>query len=123
MNSLAQKINSNGNCENYFYEDGLANWHIKQKAKEKGLSYQEVLDKTCINEERFDLLWFGNVQPIAEELIRFSEVLNGSIDFLLDNSPREYITLEEEIILLYYKKFPTEIMELLDSFTALSSRD
>lgn len=118
-----KKMNSNGNCENYFYEDGLANWNIKQKSKEKGLSYEDVLEKTCINKERFDLLWYGNVQPIAEELIRFSEVLDVSIDFLLDNSQRELMTAEEEIILLYYKKFPSEIMELLNSFCSLSKKD
>lgn len=118
-----KKINSNGNCENYFYEEGLANWNIKQKAKEKGLSYEEVLEKTNINEERFDLIWYGNIQPVAEELIRFSEVLNVSIDFLLDNSQREQISKDEEIILLYYKKFPSEIMELLSSYTSLSDRD
>lgn len=118
-----KKVASNGNCENYFYEKGLANWNIRNKAKEKGLSYEEVLDRTCINKERFDLLWYGNVQPIAEELIRFSEVLNVSIDFLLDNSQREQITAEEEIILLFYKKFPTEIMELLSSFCSLSKKD
>lgn len=118
-----KKIGSCGYCDDYFYEDGIANWNIKQKAAEKGLSYQEVLDRTCINEERFKLLWYGNVQPIAEELIRFSEVLNVSIDFLLDNSQREQITAEEEIILLFYKKFPTEIMELLSSFCSLSKKD
>lgn len=118
-----KKMNSNGNCENYFYEEGLANWNIKQKAKEKGLSYEEVLEKTNISEERFKLIWFGNVQPIAEELIRFSEVLDVSIDFLLDCSQREQITSDEEIILLYYKKYPSEIMELLSSYTSLSDRD
>lgn len=118
-----KKINSNGNCENYFYEEGLVNWNIREKSKERGLSYDEVLNKSCIDKERFDLLWYGNVQPVAEELIRFSEVLDVSIDFLLDNSRREQITAEEEIILLYYKKFPTEIMELLNSFTALSDRN
>lgn len=118
-----KKMNSNGNCENYFYEEGLANWNIKKKSKEKGLSYEDVLEKTCINKERFHLLWYGNVQPIAEELIRFSEVLDVSIDFLLDNSQREHMTAEEELILLHYKKFPEEVMELLSSFTALSKRD
>lgn len=118
-----KKINSNGNCEDYYYEDGLANWNIKQKAKEKGLSYKEVLNSTCINEKRFNQLWYGNIQPTAEELIRFSEALDVSVDFLLNNSQREHITAEEEIILLYYKKFPDEIMELLNSFTALSDRD
>ena len=118
-----KKIGSYGNCENYFYEDGTVNWNIKQKAKEKGFSYKEVLNRTCINKERFDLLWYGNVQPIAEELIRFSEVLDVSIDFLLDNSQRAQITAEEEIILLFYKRFPTEIMELLHSFCSLSQKD
>jgi len=118
-----KKINSNGNCENFFYEEGLANWNIRKKAEEKGLFYEEVLAKTCISKARFDLLWYGNVQPIAEELIRFSEVLDVSIDFLLDNSQREQMTAEEEIILLYYKKFPSEIMELLSSFCSLSKKD
>ena len=118
-----KKIGSCGNCDNYFYENGTANWNIKQKAKEKGFSYEEVLDRTCINKERFNLLWYGDVQPVAEELIRFSEVLDVSIDFLLDNSQREHMTAEEEIILLYYQKFPDEIMELLNSFCALRKRD
>lgn len=119
-----KKINSNGkNCENYFYEKGLANWNIRKKAESQGLTYKTLLDKTCINEDRFNLLWYGNVQPIAEELIRFSEVLNVSIDFLLDNSQREHLTADEEIILLYYAKFPKEVMQLLNSFTSLSERD
>lgn len=118
-----KKIGSCGNCDNYFYEDGTVNWNIKQKAKEKGFSYEEVLDRTCINKERFNLLWYGDVQPVAEELIRFSEVLDVSIDFLLDNSQRAQITAEEEIILLFYKRFPTEIMELLHSFCSLSQKD
>lgn len=118
-----KKLNSSGSCEEYFYEEGLANWNVKQKALNKGLSYKEVLDKTCISEERFNLLWFGNVQPVAEELIRFSEVLDVSIDFLLDHSQRERVTADEEVILLYYKKFPTEIMELLNSFCSLSKKD
>jgi len=118
-----KKISSNGNCENYFYEEGLANWNIKKKAEEKGLSYEEVLSRTCIDQERLNLIWYGNAQPVAEELIRFSEVLDVSIDFLLDNSQREHMTAEEEIILLYYQKFPDEIMELLNSFCALRKRD
>ena len=50
-------------------------------------------------------------------------MLDVSIDFLLDNSQREHMTAEEEIILLYYQKFPDEIMELLNSFCALRKRD
>ena len=118
-----KKIGADNNCENYFYEEGLANWNIKKKAKDQGLSYEEVLDRTCIEEERFNLLWYGNVQPIAEELIRFSEVLNVSVDFLLDNSQQERITAEEEIILLYYKQFPDEVMDLLNSFCSLKKKD
>lgn len=118
-----KKINSNGNCDTYFYEEGLANWNIKKKAKEAGLSYDSVLDKTNINKERFDCLWYGNMQPFADELIRFSEVLNVSIDYLLDNSQRERITAEEEIILSYYKQFPEEIMDLLDSFCSLKKKE
>lgn len=118
-----KKMNSNGNCEDYFYEEGLANWNIRKKAESQGLSYKDVLDRTCLNESRFNLLWYGNAQPLAEELIRFSEVLNVSIDFLLDNSRREHITADEEIILLYYEKFPKEVMQLLNSFTSLTERD
>lgn len=118
-----KKLNSNGSCENYFYEDGLANWNIRKKSEERGLTYEETLNRTCINEDRFNLLWYGNVQPVAEELIRFSEVLNVSIDFLLDNSQRESISADEEIILLYYKKFPSEVMDLLGSFCSLPKKD
>lgn len=118
-----KKMNSFGNCDNYFYEEGLANWNIKNKSEELGLSYTDVLERTGIDRERFDLLWFGNMQPFAEELIRFSEVLNTSIDFLLDNSQRERMTAEEEIILLYYKRFPSEIMKLLNSFCSLNENN
>lgn len=118
-----KKMNSVGTCENFFYEKGLANWNIRKKAEELGLQYDDVLSKTNIDKQRFDLLWFGTAQPFAEELIRFSEVFDVSIDFLLDNSQREHITAEEEIILLFYKKFPTEIMELLSSFCSLSKKD
>lgn len=117
-----KKLNSNGNCENFFYEEGLANWNIRKKAKELGLLYEDVISKTNIDEQRFDLLWFGNAQPFAEELIRFSEVLGVSIDFLLDNSQREHISPEEEIILLYYKQAPEDIMSLLSSFSSLDKK-
>lgn len=118
-----KKINSNGRCENFFYEEGLANWNIRKKSEELGLSYMEVLERTGIDEERFDLLWFGNMQPFAEELLRFSEVLNVSIDYLLDNSRREKITPEEEVVLLLYSQHPKDIMDLLDSFCSLNSKD
>lgn len=118
-----KKVNSDGNCENYFYEEGLANWNIRKKAEELKLSYDDLLNKTCIDKNRFDLLWYGNMQPSAEDLICFSEVLNVSIDYLLDNSQRERITAEEEIILLYYRKFPEEIMDLLNAFCSLTKKD
>lgn len=118
-----EKSDSKGNCDNFFYEKGLANWNIKTKAKELGLSYEDVLQRTDIERERFDALWFGNAQPFAEELLRFSEVLNVSIDFLLDNSQREKITAEEEIILMHYKQYPHEIMDLLNSFCSLSKKN
>lgn len=118
-----KKIGSNVDCENYFYEEGLANWNIRKKAKELGLTYEDVISKTDIDRQRFDLLWFGNAQPFAEELIRFSEVLGVSIDYLLDNSQREHISPEEELVLLYYKRNPEEIMSLLSSFCSLSKKE
>lgn len=118
-----KKSNSNGNCENFFYEEGLANWNIRKKAQEIGLSYDDILSRTDIDKERFDSLWFGCSQPFAEELLRFSEVLGVSIDFLLDNSQKERISADEQIILLYYQKFPNEIMDLLNSFCSLSKKD
>lgn len=118
-----KKIGTHGNCDNYFYEEGLANWEIRKKAGELNLTYEMVLERTGIEESRFNDLWFGNSQPFAEELIRFSEVLDVSIDFLLDNSQRERINAKEEIILRYYKEYPDEIMDLLASFTALSKKN
>lgn len=117
-----KKIGSHGNCQNYFYEEGLANWEIRKKAGELNLTYQMVLDRTGIDKTRFDDLWFGHSQPFAEELIRFSEVLDVSIDFLLDNSQRERITVKEEMVLRYYKEYPDEVMDLLSSFTSLSKK-
>lgn len=118
-----KKSESNGNCDNFFYEEGLANWNIRKKAEDIGLSYDDVLRKTDIDKTRFDSLWFGYSQPFAEELLRFSEVLGVSIDFLLDNSQRERISADEEIILLYYQRFPAQIMDLLSSFCSLSKKD
>jgi len=118
-----KKVNSTGSCDDYFYEEGLTNWNIRKKAEELELSYNEVLSRTGISKDRFDLLWFGNMQPFAEELIRFSEVLNVSIDYLLDNSRRERMTADEELILLYYKKNTSEIMDLLHSFCSLGKKD
>jgi transcriptional regulator with XRE-family HTH domain len=118
-----KKMNSNGNCDNFLYEEGLANWNIRRKSEELGLSYEEVLDRTDIARERFDLLWFGNYQPYAEELLRFSEVLDTSIDYLLDNSKRERLTANEEIILRYYNQLPNEVMDLLSSFCSLGKKN
>lgn len=117
-----KKIGSQGNCDNYFYEEGLANWEIRKKAGEINLTYEMVLDRTGIEKSRFDDLWFGNSQPFAEELIRFSEVLDVSIDFLLDNSQRERITVKEEMVLRYYKEYPDEVMDLLGSFCSLNKK-
>lgn len=118
-----KKINSHESCEDYFYEEGLVNWNIRKKATELGLTYEDVLSKTCIDEHRFDLLWFGNAQPFAEELIRFAEVLDISIDYLLDYSQRENISSNEELILSYYKKNPEDVMALLSSFCTLSKKE
>uniref|UniRef100_N1ZT05 HTH cro/C1-type domain-containing protein n=1 Tax=Eubacterium plexicaudatum ASF492 TaxID=1235802 RepID=N1ZT05_9FIRM len=118
-----KKTNSETNdCYNYFYEEGDANWSIRKIAKAKEVSYEEMLEKSCIEKTRLDALWYGNSQPVAEELIRLATVLDVSIDYLLDNSQREKITSDEELILRYYHKFPEDVMELLESFCSLEKR-
>lgn len=117
------KIDSYENYNNYLYGERITNWNIRKKAEDLGFSYKELLERTGINEERLTLLWFGNLQPFAEELIRFSKALNVSIDYLLDNSIKEQINSKEEIILLYYKQYPSEIMDLLNSFCSLNKKD
>ncbi len=72
---------------------------------------------------RLDSLWYGNSQPVAEELIRIATVLNVSIDYLLDNSQRERISDDEEIILRYYSRDKQNIMMLLESFCTLEKKD
>lgn len=110
------------NCENYFYEPGSANWNIRKKAQTLNISYEDMLEKTCIEQKRFDAIWYNSAQPVAEELIRFSKVLNVSIDYLLDESQRETLSSDEELILLYYSKFPSEIMDLLESYCSLDRK-
>lgn len=118
-----KKTNSETNdCYNYFYEEGDANWSIRKIAKAKEISYEDMLEKSCIEKTRLDALWYGNSQPVAEELIRIATVLDVSIDYLLDNSQREKITTDEELILRYYHKFPEDVMELLESFCSLEKR-
>ncbi len=109
-------------CYDYFYEEGDFNWNIKQIAKAKNIDYQEILEKSCIPENRFDLLWFGHTQPVAEELVRISHVLDVSVDYLLDNSQRERITPDEEVILQYYHCDSENIMILLSSYCSLDSK-
>lgn len=118
-----KKTNSETNdCYNYFYEEGNANWFIRKIAQKKGISYEDMLEKSYIEKTRLDALWYGNSQPVAEELIRISAVLDVSIDYLLDNSQREKINPDEELILRYYHKFPEDVMELLESFCSLEKR-
>lgn len=118
-----KKSNSETNdCYNYFYEEGGANWFIRKIAKEKEISYEDMLEKSCIEKTRLDALWYGNSQPVAEELIRIATVLDVSIDYLLDNSQREKLNPDEELILRYYHKFPEDVMELLESFCSLEKR-
>lgn len=118
-----KKTNSETNdCYNYFYEKGDTNWSIRKIAKEKKISYENMLEKSCIEKTRLDALWYGNSQPVAEELIRIATVLDVSIDYLLDYSQRERIHSDEELILRYYHKFPEEVMELLESFCSLEKR-
>ena len=110
-------------CYNFFYEEGEANWNIRKIAESKGVTYDEMLEKSCIDKLRLDSLWYGNSQPIAEELIRIATVLNVSIDYLLDFSQRERITDDEEIILRYYSRDKENIMMLLDAYCALGKKD
>ena len=118
-----KKMNSQTNdCYNYFYEEGDVNWSIRKISKAKEISYEDILEKSCIEKERLDALWYGNSQPVAEELIRIARVLDVSIDYLLDCSQREKITPNEELILRYYHRFPGEVMELLESFCSLQKR-
>lgn len=118
-----KKSNSETNdCYNYFYEEGDANWFIRKIAKEKEISYEDMLEKSCIEKTRLDALWYGNSQPVAEELIRIATVLDVSIDYLLDNSQREKLNPDEALILRYYHKFPEDVMELLESFCSLERR-
>lgn len=117
-----KKVGASENCYNYFYEEGLANWNIRKKAEELGISYDDALDRTDIDKDRFDQLWFGNSQPCAEELVRFSHVLNVSIDYLLDESQRDKLTAEETMVLNYYNQYPDEILDLLGAFCSLNRR-
>lgn len=118
-----KKMNSTSNCYNYFYEEGNANWNIRKISESKGISYDVLLEKSCIDKVRLDALWFGTSQPVAEELIRISKVLGVSIDYLLDNSLRECISAEDELILRYFHKDPENIMMLLESFECLSKKN
>lgn len=119
-------LNSNldeNNCYNYFYEEKEANWNIRQIAENKGVSYDDMLEKSCIGKTRLDAIWYRNLQPVAEELIQIANVLKVSIDYLLDNSQRERINDDEEIILRYYQRDKLNIMMLLESFCTLNKKD
>lgn len=120
---LSKSRTGENDCSTYFYENGEANYSIRQIAEMKGISYEEILEKSCIEKERFNSIWFGSSQPVAEELIRLSHVLNVSIDYMLDNSRREKITSDEEIILRYYHHDEESIMMLLESFCALNKKE
>lgn len=120
---LSKSRTGENDCSTYFYENGEVNYSIRQIAEMKGISYEEILEKSCIEKERFSSIWFGSSQPVAEELIRLSHVLNVSIDYMLDNSRREKITSDEEIILRYYHHDEESIMMLLESFCALNKKE
>ena len=49
-------------------------------------------------------------------------MLGVSIDYILDNSQREKITADEDIILRYYHHDEDNIMMLLESFCSLSKK-
>ena len=117
-----KKVGSNGNCYNYFYDEGLANWNIRKKSEELGISYEDALIRTDIDKERFDQLWHGNSQPFAEELIRFAHVLDVSVDYLLDESQKEKLTNKEAMVLNYYNQYPDEVMDLLGAFCSLNRK-
>ncbi len=110
-------------CYNYFYAEGDANWRIRQIAESKGCSYEEMLEKSCIEKERLDALWFGNSQPVAEELIRIARVLDVSVDYLLDLSLHEKITPIEEIILRFSESNPNNVALLLEGYSALDPKE
>ncbi|MCR5791348.1 MAG: helix-turn-helix domain-containing protein [Lachnospiraceae bacterium] len=112
-----------GDCSNLWYEEGEFNWYIRRTAEAKGISYEQLTERTEIDPNRMSELWWGKTQPIAEELIRISTVLDVSIDYLLDMSQREKITPEEDLILRYYHNDPENVMFLLESFCSLNRRN
>lgn len=112
-----------GDCANLWYEEGEFNWYIRRTSEAKGISCDQLAERTEIDPERMSELWWGKTQPVAEELIRISTVLDVSIDYLLDMSQREKITPEEDIILRFYHKDPENVMLLLESFCSLDRRN
>lgn len=117
-----KKVDSNENCYNYFYEEGLVNWNIRKKSEELGITYDNALARTDIERDRFDQLWYGNSQPYAEELIRFAHVLDVSVDYLLDESQKDKLTNKEAMVLNYYSQYPDEVLDLLGAFCSLNRK-
>lgn len=117
-----KKAGHNGNYCNYFYEEGLVDWNIRKKSEDLGLTYDNILNQTDIEKERFDQLWYGKSQPCAGELIRFAHVLNVSVDYLLDEPKKDSLTDDEAMVLNYYNQYPNEVLDLLGAFCSLNRK-
>lgn len=80
---------------------------------EQKISENEFIKKTNFNKDESDAYLYGNKMPSIENLVKIAQVLNVSVDYLLNNSQRKHILPEEEMLLQKFERCDDECKQYL----------
>lgn len=109
---VSKSYDGSNDWNDYFYNDEFQ-MRIRSIMKSKSITIDELKEKSGIPKQRIDSYIYSNAQPIAEDLIRISNVLGTSIDYLLDNSQRDRLSTQEELMLSLFDSCDDKCKEYL----------
>lgn len=108
----SKDFDGKGDYSDYFYDNDFQD-RVKKIMEENNISYEKLLKKTAIPEDKLNSYLYYRKQPSLEDLIKMSGVLNVTIDYLLDNSQRKRLTENEELLLSSFSKCNSECQAYL----------
>lgn len=95
---------------------------IKELRKEKGLSQVRLSIELGVSQETISAYEAGKHYPSAENLIKLSELLDASIDYILGLTDFRYptylkeISYQEQKLILNYRRLSRKEVKLLDTY-------
>ncbi len=97
----------------YFEYDNDFQDRVKSVLKEQKISNEQLRGITGIDKSIMDGYLYGRVFPTPGDLVKISNAIGVSIDWLLDNSQRMRITPVEELLLTAFEKCDKESQQYL----------